>query len=178
MFSAAYLVLLAFLFVRVRDPEELTPLLPEPAEGEAIWLVALHHFLFYALLASALIEGVVAGAYLGSTAHALGALIMALGVAGYRSAGDALGSALSPFIEPRPGAPLVTRGLYRYLRHPMYLSQALIAVGAVVTMGAKISAWLLAPIGLVLVVRAALEEAALARVFPDYRRHGRFIRTA
>jgi protein-S-isoprenylcysteine O-methyltransferase Ste14 len=95
-------------------------------------------------------------------------LLFAAGVAMYRVAGRALGEALSPLVSPRPGAALVTSGPYRYLRHPMYVGQALIAVGAPLTLGCRWVVWLALPALLVLGLRMVSEEAALARTFPDY----------
>ena len=83
-------------------------------------------------------------------------------------AGRALGDALSPFIEPRDDAPLVTHGLYRHVRHPIYLAEAMIAAGAPLTLGCR---WLLGvavAAVVVLAVRILREEEALARTFPDY----------
>jgi len=164
--GAAYALLLAVLLVRVRSAETV-PI--EPAQAtpeEPLWLVTAHHALFYAVLAGAPIEAVVAGGV--EAGRAAGATLFALGVLGYRLAGHALGAALSPFIAPRDGATLVTRGPYRCLRHPMYLAQAAIAVGAPLTLGCR-AILVLVPLALlVLAVRMKLEDAALARAFPEH----------
>jgi protein-S-isoprenylcysteine O-methyltransferase Ste14 len=96
---------------------------------------------------------------------------LALGVGAYRAAGRSLGEALSPFVEPAPGAALVTGGLYRRIRHPMYLGQGMIAVGAPLTLGVR---WALAASAvalIVLVMRVRLEEAALRRRYAEYPRY-------
>jgi protein-S-isoprenylcysteine O-methyltransferase Ste14 len=134
-----------------------------------VWLVRVHHALVYAVLGGAPIEAGLAGEH--AAGRGVGAVLFALGVAGYRLAARALGAALSPLIAPRPGASLVTDGPYRWLRHPMYLAQVLIAVGAPLTLGCR---WVLAPAAAavaVLVARASVEEAALARAFPEYRHY-------
>src|SRR5205809_938168 len=105
------------------------------------------------------------------TGRAPGAVCLALGVLGYRLAGRALGEALSPFIEPRAGGPLVTQGPYRCLRHPMYLAQAAIAVGAPLTLGCRLILVLVPLAVLVLALRVKLEDDALARTFPEYWRY-------
>jgi len=165
----AYAVLVVALLVRVRaEPAPITDP-PRPVVGERLWLVGLHHTLFYVLLAGAPLERWLTGGV--PERRALGALLFAVGVLGYRAAGSALGDALSPFIEPRTGAPLVMRGPYRCLRHPMYLAQGAIAVGAPLTLGCR---WLLGVSGaalLVLAARVLLEEEALARTFPEYARY-------
>lgn len=163
---AIYVLCVAALVVRVRSPD--TPP-PEPLSvpvGEPLWLVRLHHALFAALLLGLPLERLVVEGAPGG--RALGAGLFGAGVLLYRAAGASLGDALSPFVEPRPGVGLVTAGPYRWLRHPMYLSQALIAVGAPLTLGSRHVAWLSVPALLVLVIRMAREEEALARTFPEY----------
>src|SRR5262249_22779787 len=132
---AAYLVLLAALVVRVVPPGTTgrPPLRPGP--DEPLRLVTAHHALFYAILVGAPLEGLVLGG--AASGRRLGVLLFAAGVALYRVAGRALGAALSPLVSPRPGAVLVTSGPYRYLRHPMYIGQALMALGAPLTLGCR-----------------------------------------
>jgi protein-S-isoprenylcysteine O-methyltransferase Ste14 len=167
--GVVYAALLGALFVRVRTADTPLPEPVAPAPHEPVWLVRVHHALVYAVLGGAPLEAGLVGEH--AAGRGAGAVLFALGVAGYRLAGRALGAALSPLIAPRPGAHLVTRGPYRWLRHPMYLAQALIAVGAPLTLGCR---WILAPAAAalaVLVVRASVEDAALARAFPEHRRY-------
>ena len=169
MWVALYVVLLAVLVVRVQVPDAERA---EPARalpGEPLWLTRLHHGLFAAILLGAPLERLVTGG--AARWRVGGALLFAAGVGLYRVAGRALGDALSPFIEPREGAPLVTHGLYRHVRHPIYLSEALIAVGAPLTLGCRALLVLSAAALAVLSVRIAREEDALARTFPDYARY-------
>ena len=167
--AAAYAVQVALLLVRVRDPKAV-PLDPaHAAPDEQVWLVTLHHLLFYVLLAGAPLEAAVVGG--AEPGRATGVVLFALGVLGYRLAGQALGEALSPFIEPRTGVALVTRGPYRCLRHPMYVAQAAIAVGAPLTLGCRAILVLVPLAFLVLAVRMKLEDDALARTFPEYSRY-------
>ena len=67
--------------------------------------------------------------------------------------------------------PLVTEGIYGLLRHPIYVSQAMIAVGAPLTLGCRRTLALTAVTLVVLAVRMQREEEALARTFPDYPRY-------
>jgi len=70
--------------------------------------------------------------------------------------------------ELRSGARLVTGGPYRWIRHPMYAS-VLLGVGALVYADAR--PWrvvLLVALLLVLMTKAAREEAYLRAAFPDY----------
>ena len=169
IWGLAYTVCVAVLMVRVRTPDAPPPRPVLPAPDEPLWLTRVHHALFLCLLAGAPLERLfLAGAARG---RAAGALLFAGGVLLYRVAGRALGEALSPFVEPRPGAPLVTRGPYRYLRHPMYVSEAMIALGAPLTLGSLHVVWLAVPAALVLLIRILREEEALARTFPEYPRY-------
>ena len=100
-----------------------------------------------------------------------GAALFGAGVLAYRLGGRALGEALSPFVEPRAGSAQVTAGPYRWVRHPMYLGQAAIAVGAPLTLGCRWTLVVSAAALIVLAIRVVLEEGALARTFPDYSRY-------
>jgi isoprenylcysteine carboxyl methyltransferase (ICMT) family protein YpbQ len=168
----AYVALLAVLFVRVQAPDAAPPPPLRPAPDEPLALVSWHHRLFYALLLGTPVEALVRGG--APDGRLLGVAAFAAGVAAYRVAGNALGASISPLVSPRPGGALVTRGPYRYLRHPMYLGQALIAVGAPLTLGARWMLLLVVPALAILVVRARREDAALARAFPhEFPHHAR-----
>jgi len=169
MWGVAYVVLLAALVVRVRTPAEPPPMPAHPLPGEPLWITRLHHALFPLVVFGAPIERLALGGV--PSGRGAGVLLFAAGVLLYRLAGRTLGSALSPFIEPREDAPLVTHGLYRHLRHPIYLSQAMIALGAPLTLGCR---WLLALTfcaAATLALRIVREEQALARTFPEYARY-------
>jgi len=169
MWGIAYAVLLAALVVRVRTEDAPPPEPVHPLPGEPLWITRLHHGLFALLIVWAPVERLVLGGAAGG--RGVGLFLFAGGVLLYRLAGRTLGPALSPFIEPRDDAPLVTHGLYGHLRHPIYLSQAMIAVGAPLTLGCR---WVLPlTVGaiVILAVRIVREEQALARTFPDYARY-------
>jgi protein-S-isoprenylcysteine O-methyltransferase Ste14 len=167
MWVVAYVAVLAALFVRVRTPgtPAVRPQAPLPAEP--LSLVMLHHRIFYALLLLAPVEALLLGGRPGW--RVAGLLSFAAGVLLYRVGGAHLGSSLSPFVLPRRDGRMVMEGLYAWVRHPMYLGQALIAVGAPMTLGSRWVAWLALPALAVLAVRIRLEEAALREQFADYR---------
>lgn len=76
--------------------------------------------------------------------------------------------------DPRAGNTLSQRGIYRFVRHPMYT--AVLLCGAAVTFGApSFSRWIaLAVCALVLVLKVRHEEALLTARHPNYpeRMHG------
>lgn len=170
IWGAAYVVLLLVLFVRVQTSPDATPRAPiHPLPGDPLGLIRLHHRLFAAILLGAPIEALLRTG--PARWRPVGLVAFAAGVALYRLGGRALGDALSPLTEPRPGVPLVTAGPYRWLRHPMYLGQALIAVGAPLTLGSRVTIWLAIPALVILARRIVLEENALARTYPEYSRY-------
>jgi protein-S-isoprenylcysteine O-methyltransferase Ste14 len=169
--GVAYALLVALLLVRVRDPAVPVRATPPPAPGEPLRLVAVHHLVFYLLLVAAPVEAaVLGGAAAGRWAGVVG---FAWGVYLYRAGGRALGDALSPFVQPVRGAALVRTGPFRLLRHPMYLGQALIALGAPLTLGAWRSLGLSLVAVVVLMIRGRREESALRRTFADYDAYAR-----
>lgn len=99
---------------------------------------------------------------------ALAGLGVVIGIAGFRQFRKA-GADVRP---DRPTTALVTKGIYRYSRNPLYISQALVCAGIAL---AADSLWALAfLVPTLIVVRysvIAREEAYLERKFgDDYRR--------
>jgi protein-S-isoprenylcysteine O-methyltransferase Ste14 len=63
---------------------------------------------------------------------------------------------------------LVTSGPYRYVRHPLYLGETLVLFGLCLMIGTGGAVLFAASISTLQLVRARLEEAKLARLFPEY----------
>ena len=79
-----------------------------------------------------------------------------------------LGSNLSPFPSPINNSNLVTKGIYRFTRHPMYYSLIFISFGVFIT---KLSIYYLClSITLVLIIKfkIVLEEQYLKNKFKNY----------
>ena len=79
-----------------------------------------------------------------------------------------LGRNLSPFPRPINNSNLVTSGIYRFMRHPMYYSLIFISFGVFIT---KLSIYyLFLSISLVLIIKSkiALEEQYLNNKFKNY----------
>ena len=79
-----------------------------------------------------------------------------------------LGRNLSPFPRPINNSNLVTKGIYRYMRHPMYYSLIFISFGVFIT---KLSIYyLFLSISLILIIKFKidLEEQYLKNKFKNY----------
>ena len=79
-----------------------------------------------------------------------------------------LGKNLSPFPRPINNSNLVTSGIYRFTRHPMYYSLIFISTGVLII---KLSIYyLFLTISLVLIIKfkIALEEKYLINKFKNY----------
>jgi protein-S-isoprenylcysteine O-methyltransferase Ste14 len=123
------------------------------------------------LLAALVIAGVVAPSWDGIAPWLgipAGALLIALGGTLALVGARGLGRSLTAFPRPRPGAELVSRGIYARVRHPIYGGLILAAPGwALLT--SSIAALVLAGVlAVFLVVKSRREEAYLAEVYPGY----------
>ena len=79
-----------------------------------------------------------------------------------------LGKNLSPFPRPIKNSNLVTKGIYRFMRHPMYYSLIFISFGVFIT---KLSIYYLClsiSLGLIIKFKIALEEQYLNNKFKNY----------
>ena len=115
----------------------------------------------------------------GAFAHPvqyLGALLILASIGAIAAAFVALGSSLTPYPRPRGDSSLVTRGIYRFIRHPIYSG----LIGGSLGWGL---AWL-SPVGalyaglvwLFFDRKAAREEIWLAERYPEYAAYARRVR--
>jgi protein-S-isoprenylcysteine O-methyltransferase Ste14 len=82
----------------------------------------------------------------------------------------ALGRCFGIFPEARG---LVTRGPYRWVRHPVYLGEIVMATGIVTATFSPAMAGLILALCVLQAWRARLEEQTLTIVFPEYRDYAR-----
>lgn len=75
--------------------------------------------------------------------------------------------------EPKSGGELVTRGIYRTVRHPMYLAVLLCGLAACVAYGSAGKWSLLALLAGVLTIKIRREERLLLARFSDYANYRR-----
>jgi protein-S-isoprenylcysteine O-methyltransferase Ste14 len=130
-------------------------------------LVRRHHAVFYALLFAGPIEWLLRGRP-AAWSQLAGVALMAAGVMGYRSAGRALGDHLGPLVAPTEPAALIERGPYRVIRHPMYLAEIALAVGAPLVLGARLTLVVSALFVALVLRRIRVEERSLAERLADY----------
>jgi len=79
-----------------------------------------------------------------------------------------LGRNLSPFPRPINNSNLVTEGIYRFIRHPMYYSLIFISFGVFITKLSIYYLFLSISLGLIIKLKIALEEQYLNNKFKNY----------
>ena len=79
-----------------------------------------------------------------------------------------LGRNLSPFPRPINNSNLVTSGIYRFMRHPMYYSLIFISFGVFITKLSIYYLFLSISLGLIIKFKIALEEQYLNNKFKNY----------
>ena len=79
-----------------------------------------------------------------------------------------LGRNLSPFPRPINNSNLVTKGIYRFTRHPMYYSLIFISFGVFITKLSIYYLFLSLSLSLIIKLKIALEEQYLKNKFKNY----------
>ncbi len=79
-----------------------------------------------------------------------------------------LGRNLSPFPRPINNGNLVTKGIYRFTRHPMYYSLIFISFGVFITKLSIYYLFLSISLALIIKFKIALEEQYLNNKFKNY----------
>ena len=79
-----------------------------------------------------------------------------------------LGRNLSPFPRPIKNSNLVTSGIYRFIRHPMYLSLIFISFGVFIIKLSIYYLFLSISLGIIIKLKIALEEQYLKNKFRKY----------
>jgi protein-S-isoprenylcysteine O-methyltransferase Ste14 len=80
---------------------------------------------------------------------------------------------------PKPGAPLITNGIYKYLRHPMYLAVMIIATGLLIQKIHLISMIIWIALAVNMFFKARYEDALLRDIHTsakNYQEESRFLR--
>ena len=79
-----------------------------------------------------------------------------------------LGRNLSPFPRPIKNSNLVTKGIYRFTRHPMYYSLIFISLGVFITKLSIYYLFLSTSLTLIIIFKIDLEEQYLKNKFKNY----------
>ena len=79
-----------------------------------------------------------------------------------------LGRNLSPFPKPKANSNLVTTGIYRFIRHPMYYSLIIISFGVFLTKLSIYHLCLTITLALLIKFKIILEEQYLKNKFKNY----------
>ena len=79
-----------------------------------------------------------------------------------------LGRNLSPFPRPLDNSNLVTTGIYRFTRHPMYYSLIFISIGVFIIKLSIYYLFLTISLALIIKFKIALEEKYLMNKFKNY----------
>ena len=79
-----------------------------------------------------------------------------------------LGRNLSPFPRPINNSNLVTKGIYRFMRHPMYYSLLFISFGVFITKLSIYYLFLSTSLFLIIKFKISLEEQYLSNKFKNY----------
>ena len=79
-----------------------------------------------------------------------------------------LGKNLSPLPRPINNSNLVTKGIYRFMRHPMYYSLIFISFGVFITKLSIYYLFLTISLALIIKFKIALEEKYLMNKFKNY----------
>jgi protein-S-isoprenylcysteine O-methyltransferase Ste14 len=106
--------------------------------------------------------------YTSLTGQLFGGVLLVFGLAMLVFAGGTFRRAGNDLVPFRNVSKLVTTGVFRFTRNPMYLGMAAILLGSAVTVGA-VTALVVAPL-FMLVIQwryIYLEEALLQRQFPE-----------
>jgi protein-S-isoprenylcysteine O-methyltransferase Ste14 len=106
-------------------------------------------------------------------AYAVGGALIAVGVALVVVGGVQLGPLLTPFPAPRPGGELVSGGLYRRARHPMYGGGILVAAGWSLIFASVVGGLLTLLLAVLFELKARREEAWLVDHYAPYAEYRR-----
>jgi protein-S-isoprenylcysteine O-methyltransferase Ste14 len=130
--------------------------------------VALQLVLLAAIAVSAIGAGVPVSGSVEAAAMAVGFVVLVGGLAIFGLGIAALGSSLSPLPAPIPTGVLVDRGVYRFMRHPIYTGLVVAAVGGSIYAVSPLALGLTVVLAVVLDLKSRREEAWLRERFVGY----------
>ena len=124
-------------------------------------IISLHFIKLEFLNKMAIIEGNSIFSFSGFIIIFIASIIMLLAI-------KDLGSNLSPFPRPISNGNLITSGIYRFIRHPMYYSLILFSLGIFIIKLSFYYLFLTISLTLVIKFKIILEEKYLNNKFKNY----------
>jgi protein-S-isoprenylcysteine O-methyltransferase Ste14 len=115
-------------------------------------------------------------AWHGSATSVAGVALLAIGVLLATAGIGALGRNLTAAPRPKPGATLVERGPYRFVRHPMYAGAVLAAFGWALAVHGPLTLAYAAVLFAFFDAKARREERWLREEIPGYAAYERRVR--
>ena len=125
------------------------------------FIISLHFFQWEFLTQKKIIQASPFSYVLGILIIIIASIIMLVSI-------KDLGRNLSPFPKPIINSNLVTTGIYRFTRHPMYYALLSISIGVFVTKLSIYYLFLTISLALIIKFKIALEEKYLMNKFKNY----------
>jgi len=125
------------------------------------FIISLHFFQWEILSQKQIIQA-------SPFSYLLGILIIIIAFIVMLVAIKDLGRNLSPLPRPINNSNLVTKGIYRFMRHPMYYSLIFISLGVFIIKLSFYYLFLSISLGLIIKFKIALEEQYLNKKFKNY----------
>ena len=126
-----------------------------------LFIISLHFFQWEFLPQKQIIQSSHFSYFLGILIIIIAFVIMLVSI-------KDLGRNLSPFPRPINNSNLVTTGIYRFMRHPMYYSLIFISIGVFIIKLSIYYLFLTTSLALIIKFKIALEEKYLMNKFKDY----------
>jgi protein-S-isoprenylcysteine O-methyltransferase Ste14 len=140
------------------------PALGPRGEG---WLF-LQLLLLLAIAATAIAFPSPVGSSIEQMARVLGLVVLIGGLIVFALGIITLGRSLSPLPAPLPSAELVERGIYRFIRHPIYTGLILAGLGGSIYAVSPLALLLTGALAVVLDLKSRREEMWLRERFAGY----------
>jgi len=125
------------------------------------FIISLHFFQWVFLPQKQIIQASPFSYFLGILIIIISFIIMLVSI-------KDLGRNLSPFPRPINNSNLVTSGIYRFIRHPMYYSLIFISIGVFIIKLSIYYLFLTISLSLIIIFKIALEEKYLINKFKNY----------
>ena len=125
------------------------------------FIISLHFFKWEFLPQKQIIQASPFSYFLGILIIIIAFIIMLVSI-------KDLGRNLSPFPRPIKNSNLVTTGIYRFIRHPMYYSLIFVSIGVFIIKLSIYYLFLTISLALIIKFKIALEEKYLMNKFKNY----------